>query len=70
MRLLIASLLGLAVGSAAQYCPYADKLEKKSACPYAERAISDNTERAVTPRRSTADGKLGVMFAHALEMGG
>ena len=62
MRLFIASLLGLAVGSAAQSCPYADKLEKKSACPYAGRAVSDNTERAVTPRSSTADGKLGVML--------
>jgi hypothetical protein len=62
MRLLIASLLGLAVGSAAQSCPYTDKLEKKSACPYAERAISDNTERTVKPRLATAHGKLGVML--------
>ena len=70
MRLLIASLLGLAVGSAAQSCPYADKLEKKSAYPYGKRAISDNTEPAVKPRLSTASGKLGVMLVFTCSRSG
>ncbi|OBT66013.1 hypothetical protein VE03_03234 [Pseudogymnoascus sp. 23342-1-I1] len=67
MRLSTLSLLGLAVGHALAVCPYASAASKKSACPYAERDVSDVASRAAVSHSAPAGkGKKGVMFMNRI----
>ncbi|ESZ89568.1 hypothetical protein SBOR_10048 [Sclerotinia borealis F-4128] len=68
MRFSTVSAFGMVFGQAvAGVCPYADAQEKKSACPYAGRCVSD-TPRAHYPRSGNGSdpGKKGVMFMNRI----
>ncbi|KAF7945991.1 uncharacterized protein EAE97_005029 [Botrytis byssoidea] len=68
MRFSTATALGMVVGQAiAGVCPYSDAQEKRSACPYAGRSVSD-TPREHFPRAGSgvAPGKKGVMFMNRI----